>query len=126
MTVRPLHLLHRSSLANSQISRSEHHSHDEGGGLVLSAALGGVIAAVLAVVISGPMTMLVQRQQANAAADATALAVLWWGDSIAHQISQSNGAEIVQLDVTNVQGGRRSTVVVQVGQVRARAAASDA
>ena len=126
MTVRPLHLLRRSSLANSQISRSEHHSHDEGGGLVLSAALGGVIAAVLAVVISGPMTMLVQRQQANAAADATALAVLWWGDSIDHQISQSNGAEIVQLNVTNVQGGRRSTVVVQVGQVRVRAAASDA
>jgi len=52
--------------------------------------------------------------------------VLWWGDSIAHQISQSNGAEIVQLDVTEVEGGRRSTVVVQVGQVRARAAASDA
>lgn len=93
---------------------------------MLSVALSGVIAAVIAVVISGPMTMLVQRQQAIAAADATALAVLWWGDSIARQISEINGAEIVQLDVSEVRGGRRSTVVVQVGQVRVRAAASDA
>lgn len=126
MTVRPLHLLRRSSLANSQITCSAHRSRDEGGGLVLSVALCGVIAAVVGVVISGPMTLLVQRQQAVAAADASALAVLWWGESTAHRISQSNGADIIELDVTEVEGARRSIVVVQVGQVRVRAAASDA
>jgi len=93
---------------------------------VLSVALIGVLAVVLSVVISGPMTVLVQRQQAIAAADASALAVLWWGDETARQIAQDNGAEILSLDESRGEGGRRSSVLVQVGKAQARASASDA
>lgn len=93
---------------------------------MLSVALMGVVAVVLSVVISGPMTVLVQRQQAIAAADASALAVLWWGDETARQIAQDNGAEILALEESQVEGGRRSTVLVQVGSAQARASASDA
>ncbi len=93
---------------------------------MLSVALMGVVAVVLSVVISGPMTVLVQRQQAIAAADASALAVLWWGDETARQIAQDNGAEILALEESQVEGGRLSTVLVQVGKAQARASASDA
>ena len=126
MTARPSHLLLQSSLANSRPSSASDSTRDSGGGLVLSVARVGVIAAVLSVVISGPMTMLVQRQQAIAAADASALAVLWWGEQTAQEIAQENGAQIVELAETRESGGRRSTVAVRVGQVRARSSASDA
>ncbi len=123
MTVRPLPLLPRSLPANKQ--RSTDRSRDSGGGLVLSVALVGVLAVVLSVVIGGPMTTLVQRQQAIAAADASALAVLWWGKTTAEQIALDNGAVMSELDETRVDGGRRSTVVVQVGRAQARASATD-
>ncbi|MGB1385641.1 MAG: hypothetical protein ACPG7C_02180 [Ilumatobacteraceae bacterium] len=41
----------------------------------------------LSVVIGGPMTVLVERQQARAAADASALAVLWWGAAVADDVA---------------------------------------
>ena len=80
----------------------------------------------MSVVISGPMTLLVQRQRAIAAADASALAMLWWGERSAREIARDNGAEILELEEIRVSGGRRSTVRVQVGQAQARASASDA
>jgi hypothetical protein len=126
MTGRPLHLLRRLSLANNRSIESPDATQDSGGGLVLGVALIGVLAVVMSVVISGPMTLLVQRQRANSAADASALALLWWGERSAHEIAQDNGAMILELDETQIWGGRRSTVLVQVGQVQARASASDA
>lgn len=126
MTARPLHLLRRSSLANNRSTESPDASRDSGGGLVLSVALIGVLAVVMSVVISGPMTLLVQRQRAIAAADASALAMLWWGERSAREIARDNGAEILELEEIRVSGGRRSTVRVQVGQAQARASASDA
>lgn len=71
----------------------------------MTAALIGVIAVALSVVIGGPMAMLVERQQARAATDASALAILWWGAAVAEE--------------------RGSMVTVQVGNARAQAAASD-
>ena len=93
---------------------------------MLGAALIGVIAVALSVVIGGPMTVLVERQQARAAADASALAVLWWGATVADDVARRNGAVVVDLREHFVDGGRRSTVTVQVGSARAQAAASDA
>ena len=80
---------------------------------MLSAALIGVIAVALSVVIGGPMTVLVERQQARAAA-------------VADDVAQRNGAVVVDLSEQFVDGGRRSTVTVEVGSARAQAAASDA
>ena len=93
---------------------------------MLGAALIGVIAVALRVVIGGPMTVLVERQQARAAADASALAVLWWGAAVTDDVTRRNGAVVVDLREQFVDGGRRSTVTVQVGSARAQAAASDA
>ena len=93
---------------------------------MLGAALIGVIAVALSVVIGGPMTVLVERQQARAAADASALAVLWWGAAVADDVARRNGAVVVDLREQFVDGGRRSTVTVQVGSASAQAAASDA
>ena len=93
---------------------------------MLGAALIGVIAVALRVVIGGPMTVLVERQQARAAADVSALAVLWWGATVADDSAQRNGAVVVNLRKQFVDEGRRSTVTVQVGSARAQAAASDA
>ena len=92
---------------------------------MLSAALIGVIAVALSAVIGGPMTVLVERQQARVAADASALAVLWWGATVADDVAQRNGAVVVDLREQFVDRGRRSTVTVQVGSTRAQAAASD-
>ena len=92
---------------------------------MLSAALIGVIAVALSVVVGGPMTVLVERQQARAAADASALAVLWWGAAVADDVARRNGAVVVDLREQFVDGGRRSMVTVQVGSARAQAAASD-
>ena len=93
---------------------------------MLSAALIGVIAVALSAVIGGPMTVLVERQQARASSiDASGLAVLWWGVTVADDVAQRNGAVVVDLREQYVDGGRRSTVTVQVGSARAQAAASD-
>ena len=80
---------------------------------MLGAALIGVIAVALSVVIGGPMTVLVERQQARAAA-------------VADDVAQRIGAVVVDLSEQFVDGGRRSTVTVEVGSARAQAAASDA
>ena len=93
---------------------------------MLGAALIGVIAVALRVVIGGPMTVLVERQQARAAADASGLAVLWWGAAVADDVTRRSGSVVVDPREQFVDGGRRSTVTVQVGSARAQAAASDA
>ena len=46
--------------------------------------------------------------------------------SIADDVARRNGAVVVDLREQFVDGGRRSTVTVQVGSARAQAAASDA
>ena len=78
-----------------------------------------MIAVALSAVIGGPMTVLVERQQARAAADASALAVLWWSSAVADDVAQRNGAVVVDLREQFVDGGRRSMVTVQVGSARA-------
>lgn len=93
---------------------------------MLSAAFIGVTVVVMSVIIGGPMAMLVERQEEKAAADASALAVLWWGTAVAEDVAERHGAVVVDLREQFVDGGRRSMVTVQVGTARAQAAASDA
>ena len=61
----------------------------------------------------------------EAPADASALAVLKWGASVADAVARCNGL-VVDLREQFVDRGCRSMVTVQVGGARSQAATSDA
>jgi uncharacterized membrane protein len=80
-----------------------------------------IVAALFAVGVARAGVVLVDRQRAQTAADAAALAGVWGGRAAAQQLAASNGAVLMSYE----QHGFEVTVVVRFGQVRARAAASD-
>lgn len=80
-----------------------------------------VSAALVAVGLAQAGAVVVDRQRAQTAADAAALAGLSGGRVAAQQLAASNGAALLSYD----QHGFDVTVVVRVGQVSARARASD-
>lgn len=74
---------------------------------------------------AGPLTFAVQRQRAAAAADATALAAVGWGDDVARTVAALNGAVVVWSERIDTGVGSTVEVIVSVAGVRARARASD-
>jgi hypothetical protein len=87
-----------------------------------------VVAAVLFVVLSVAITELgvrmVDRTQAQTAADAAALAAVIGGADAAHSLARRHGATVVALRLGPA--GGEVTVVVRVGTATASAAASGA
>lgn len=80
-----------------------------------------VLAALVAVGLAQAGAVVVDRQRAQTAADAAALAGLSGGRVAAQQLAASNGAALMSYD----QDEFEVTVVVRFGQVSARARASD-
>jgi Flp pilus assembly protein TadG len=93
---------------------------DRGQAVMLMAVV-VVLAALVAVGVARAGAVVIDRQRAQTAADAAALAGASGGPVAAQQLAASNGAVLVSYD----QQGFEVTVVVRFGQVRARAAASD-
>ena len=91
------------------------------GSAVLAATLVVVIAGLVAVGTARLGTAMVQRQRAQLAADAAALAGLDGGASAASRLAVANGARLrsFRRDATSV------VVEVSVGEARAVASASD-
>ncbi len=79
-----------------------------------------VLAALVAVGVAQEGAVVVDRQRAQTAADAAALAGVLGGRPAAQRMAASNGAVLVAYE----QHGFEVTVVVSFGQIRARARAS--
>jgi Flp pilus assembly protein TadG len=94
--------------------------HDRGQAVLLMTVV-VVFAALVAVGLAQAGTVVLQRQHAQTAADAAALAGLQGGRSAAAQLAASNGAVLQSFE----RAGSTVTVVVSNGRVRARARASD-
>jgi uncharacterized membrane protein len=80
-----------------------------------------VLVALLAVGFVQAADVVLDRQRAQTAADAAALAGLQGGRSAAAQLAAANGAVLVSF----AREGATVTVVVSVDEVRARARASN-
>lgn len=93
---------------------------DRGQAVVLMAAV-VVFAALVAIGVAQVGAVVVQRQHAQAAADAAALAGLSDGQAGAARLAAANGAVLVSFD----DSGSTVTVTVSLGRVHARARASD-
>ncbi|MCU1361286.1 MAG: hypothetical protein JWN99_2575 [Ilumatobacteraceae bacterium] len=93
---------------------------DRGQAVVLMAVV-VVFAALVAIGVARVGAVVLQRQRAQTAADAAALAGLHDGAAGAARLASANGAALVSFE----QQGTVVTVVVSVGPVRARARASD-
>ncbi len=100
--------------------QSREHNRDRGQAVLLVAVV-VVLAALVAVGLADAGAVIVDRQQAQTAADAAALAGVTGGLAAAAQLAASNGAVLVSYQ----QHGFEVTVVVTLGRVRARARASD-
>lgn len=88
-----------------------------------------VVAALVAVGVARLGVVVLDRQRAQAAADAAALAGVDAGPSGAARLAGVNGARLVSFRRTGAPGGGGHTVVVTVvvavGEVRATARASN-
>jgi uncharacterized membrane protein len=100
--------------------RARTNSRDRGQAVVLMAMV-VAFAALVALGVAHVGAVMLQRQQAQTAADAAALAGLHGGRAAAVQLAAANDAALLSF----VQQGDTVTVVVASGQVRARASASD-
>lgn len=104
-----------------QSRQREHEHHGDRGQAVLLMAVVVVLAALVAVGLADAGAVIVDRQRAQTAADAAALAGVSGGRAAAAQLAASNGAVLVSYD----QQGFEVNVVVTLGRVSARARASD-
>ena len=95
--------------------------HNDRGQAVLLMAAVVVLAALVSIGLADAGAVVAQRQRAQTAADAAALAGVSGGQAAAAQLAASNGAVLVSYD----QHGFEVTVVVTLGRVSARARASD-
>jgi len=91
------------------------------GQAVLLMAVVVVFAALAAVGVAHEGAIVLQRQQAQTAADAAALAGLQGGQAAAARLAAVNGGVLMSFQ----QDGSTITVVVRTGSVRARARATD-
>lgn len=80
-----------------------------------------VFAALVAIGVAHAGAVVLQRQRAQTAADAAALAGLDGGQVASARLAAVNGAQLVSFD----RQGLVVTVVVSLGRVQARARASD-
>lgn len=95
---------------------------DRGSMLVLTVLVGLAVTAAVLMAITPLLTGLVQRQRAQAAADAAALAGVVGGRPAAADLARANGAVLVAWSEV----GDEVTVTVEVADQRARARATDA
>ena len=102
------------------MSRPRTDPCDRGQAVMLMAAV-VVITVLVAVGVVQVGAVMLQRQQAQTAADAAALAGLQGGRAAAAQLAAGNDAVLVSFDRL----GDTVTVVVASGRVHARASASD-
>lgn len=93
----------------------------ERGQAVVLMAVVVVFAALVAVGVAQVGSVMAERQRAQTAADAAALAGLHGGQLAAVQLASSNGAVLVSFS----RDGASVTVVVSSGRVHAHARASD-
>jgi hypothetical protein len=89
--------------------------------LVLVMLVGLAITTAVTLALVPVLGDLIDRQQAQSAADAAALAGVTGGRRAASSIAATNGADLVAWS----RSGRRVTVTVQVGDQSARARATD-
>jgi Flp pilus assembly protein TadG len=80
-----------------------------------------VVAALVAMGVAREGTVMAQRERAQTAADAAALAGVTGGRSASADLAVANGATLVSFE----RDGSTVTVIVRVGDVRARARATD-
>jgi len=100
-------------------------SGDSGAVTPLMVAVFVVLFWVMALWFSGPVAFSVTRQRAAAAADATALAAVGWGDVVAGEVARVNGAAITALRRAGDRSGSTVTVWVSIGDVTAAARATN-
>ena len=91
------------------------------GAAVLLVAVVAALAGLVAVATAELGTAMVERQRAQHAADAAALAAVDGGSAGAARLAAANGGRLVSF----VRRGSVVRVVVEVGEARAVAAASD-
>lgn len=84
--------------------------------------VGLVLGALVAIAVGRVGTVVVQRQRAQIAADAAALAGVWGGRVMAGSVAEANGASLASFDVR----GNDVVVTVLVGVVDASARATAA
>lgn len=95
---------------------------DRGSMLVATVLVGLALTAGVLLALTPVLTDLVDRQRAQAAADAAALAGVVEGRTAAAELAAANGGLLVAWS----ESGDEVTVVVEVGGQRARARATDA
>ena len=95
---------------------------DRGSMLVLVAFVGVAITAATMLAVTPVLGGMIERQRAQSAADAVALAGVTGGRDAAADVAAANRAEIVAWS----RKGRRVTVAVRVGDQTAGARATDA
>jgi hypothetical protein len=120
-----LPLSHPSLLAINQTERRVTTDRDQGGGTILTALLSLALISLVSVWLSGPVSLIINRQRATSTADATSLALMWWGQAVATQLAKMNSAELVDLAIEKFSDGTTVTVTVAVAGVAADSMASD-
>lgn len=80
---------------------------------------------VISLWFSGPVAFSVTRQRAAMAADAVALAAVGWGDVMAAEVADANGAVITSLERDDDRFGSTVTVWVAIDDVSAAARATN-
>lgn len=118
-------LSHPSLLAINQTERRVTTDRDQGGGTILTALLSLALISLVSVWLSGPVSLIINRQRATSTADATSLALMWWGQAVATQLATMNSAELVDLAIEKFSDGTTVTVTVAVAGVAADSMASD-
>ncbi len=118
-------LSHPSLLAINQTERRVTTDRDQGGGTILTALLSLALISLVSVWLSGPVSLIINRQRATSTADATSLALMWWGQAVATQLAKMNSAELVDLAIEKFSDGTTVTVTVAVAGVAADSMASD-
>ena len=116
---------HPSLLAINQTERRVRTDRDQGGGTILTALLSLALISLVSVWLSGPVSLIINRQRATSTADATSLALMWWGQAVATQLAKMNSAELVDLAIEKFSDGTTVTVTVAVAGVAADSMASD-
>ena len=116
---------HPSLLAINQTERRVSTDRDQGGGTILTAVLSLALISLVSVWLSGPVSLIINRQRATSTADATSLALMWWGQAVATQVATLNSAELVDFAIEKFSDGTTVTVTVAVAGVAADSMASD-
>ncbi len=106
------------------MDRSWTSRRDHGGAAVVVLAVAVVVGVLFAIAVGEFGARLIDRTQAQVAADAVALGSLDGGRAVAVRLAAENGAELVSW--RRGPGPFEVTVVVRIGDSTARARASDA